>query len=112
MKIINGTSYNQNTTDNVIEVIENSRLKRIRIKIDYGHENGQSWGETNDVIGYVGRSTGTSKIPLLIHNKRSLGGNAILTHCIVRISTSKGNITLYQHKEFKPYKQNATTTRI
>ena len=65
MKTVNGTSYNQNTLDKVIEVLENAREKRIRIKVDYGFDNGTSWGEQNDITGYVGRSTGTEKIPLL-----------------------------------------------
>lgn len=103
MKIVNGTSYNQDTNDKVIEVLENARLNRVRIQVDYGHKNGQSWGEINDITGYVGRSTGTQKIPLLIHNTRSLGGGALLTNCIVKIVTSKGKKVLYQHETFKPF---------
>lgn len=69
-----GTYYDskKNTSDKIIEVLENCKLNHTRIKIDYGHDNGQSWGEVNDITGYVGRSTGTQKIPLLVHNSRSL----------------------------------------
>lgn len=103
-KIVNGTTYNIFTDDKVIEVLERVRSKRIRIIVDYGHENGQSWGEKYDVTGYVGRSTGNQKIPLLVYNNRSMGGGSILTHCIVRIVTSKNKMVLYQHPTYKPYK--------
>lgn len=117
MKIVNGTYYNQNTPDKVIEVLEKARLDRTRIQVDYGYtdldkklsdgrKNGQSWGEVNDITGYVGRSTGTQKIPLLVHNRRSLGGGGLLTHCIVKIVTTKGKRVLYQHETYEPFKEN------
>lgn len=93
-KIVNGTTYHENTPDKVIEVLEKVRASRTRIQVDYGHENGQSWGERYDITGYVGRSTGTQKIPLLVHNSRSLGGGSLLTNCIVKIVTSKGKKVL------------------
>lgn len=103
MKIINGTYYHPDTNDLVIEVLERAKQNRTRLMLDYGHENGQSWGEIYDITGYVGRSTGTQKIPLLVHNKRSLGGGAILSQCIVKISESRGKKVLYQHPNYKPY---------
>ena len=103
MKIVNGTFYNQNTHDKVIEVLENARTKRIRIQVDYGNENGSSWGEIHDITGYVGRSTGIKKIPLLIYNRRSLGGGALLSDCIVKIVTTKNKIVLYEHPTYKPF---------
>jgi hypothetical protein len=113
-KVMNGTYYDSTTPDKVIEVLENARTKRIRIQVDYGYTNldkkisdsrtnGQSWGEVNDITGYVGRSTGERKIPLLVHNSRSLGGGAILTHCIVKIVTTKGKKVLYEHPTYKPF---------
>jgi hypothetical protein len=103
-KVVNDTCYDTTTPDKVIEVLETARQNRTRIKVDYGHNDGQSWGEVNDITGYVGRSTGTAKIPLLVHNTRSMGGGALLTHCIVKIETSKGKRVLYQHPTYKPFK--------
>jgi len=76
-KVVNGTSYHENTPDEVINVLEDARQKGTRIRIWYG-ENGLSWDEENDIIGNIGRSTGTNKIPLLINNARSLGGPGLL----------------------------------
>lgn len=105
-KVANGTYYSSKTPDKVIEVLENARLGHVRLRLDYGHENGQSWGEVNDVTGYVGRSTGSAKIPILVHNTRSMGGGAILDHCIVKITRSNDkNRVLYQHKTYKPFVQ-------
>lgn len=106
-KIVNGTTYHENTPDQVIAIIENCRLsnKQYRLKFDFGDaETGQSWGETYDIAGYIGRSTGIEKIPLLTNNKRSLGGPALLDHCIVKISMAKGGQVLWQHPNYQPTK--------
>lgn len=87
-KIVNGTSYLENTPDKVIEWLETSRERKQRIRIFYGNpETGQDWLEEHDTIGYIGRSTGINKIPLLIKSNRSDGGSAILDNKIVKITT-------------------------
>jgi len=103
MKIVNGTSYHDETKPDVIKWLETSRERKQRIRIWYG-KNGQCWNDEYDTIGYVGRSTGNQKIPLLIHNSRSMGGGAILDDCIVRIDTkgSDGKIhTIYKDESIK-----------
>jgi hypothetical protein len=100
-KEINGTSYNSETSKEVIDVLENARKNKIRIVVDYGDiETGKSWNEEFGVCGYVGRSTGKIKIPLLVYNKRSFGGGGILDSCIIKISTSAGKKVLYQHEKY------------
>ena len=95
-KVVNGTSYDDRTPDEVIKILEKSRLDKIRIVLDYGDtKTGKSWNEQFDVTGTIGRSTGNIKIPILIHNSRSIGGGAILDHCIIGIKTSKGKNVLY-----------------
>lgn len=102
-KVVDGTSYHKETPKAVIDVLENSLKTRKRIVLDYGDvKTGKSWGETNDVRGYVGRSTGTIKIPLLVSNSRSHGGGGILDHCILKISESAGGKVLYQIGNYKP----------
>jgi len=96
MKTVNNTSYHIDTNDKVIEVLERCRMNNTRIVIDYGNvETKESWNEVNDISGYIGRSTGSVKIPLLVYNNRSIGGSGILSHCILSIKESKGKKVLF-----------------
>lgn len=89
-KVLNGTYYNEKTSDEVIRVLENSRKNNSRIRVFYGDtETGRDWLEIYDTIGTVGRSTGDINIPLLIKTTRSFGGGALLDHCIVKITIDK-----------------------
>jgi len=103
-KIVNGTFFDERTPDAVIRVLENARASRTRLHISLGETNdergrlGQDWLDENG-YGYIGRSTGSIKIPLLIHNMRSLGGPGLLDHGIVKISTSNGRV-LWQHVKY------------
>ena len=97
-KTINGTSYDVRTPDEVVAILENARQTRTRLHVSLGDsESGRDWIEENMVHGVIGRSTGSIKIPLLIHNRRSLGGPGLLDHCIVRIRESAGGRVLWQH---------------
>ena len=100
-KVINGTTFHAETPIEVCnilnDVITSRRSKRIRIFLG-DKETGKDWNEFFDNIGYVVRSTGLSKIPLMIHNIRSTGGSAILDDCIVKITIDKK--TVYQHPKY------------
>lgn len=104
-KIVNGTSYDERTPDEVIRILENARLNRTRLHVSLGHTDGPKagfdWLEEWDVYGYVSRSIGPIKVPLLIANRRSTGGGAILDHCIVRIRYTTGRRSvLWQHPQY------------
>ena len=99
-KMSSGTCYHSRTDEKVINVLETLISNRKRIRLWYG-ENGKSWNEEHDIMGYIGRSTGSIKIPLLINNSRSLGGGSVLDHCIVKITDTKTKRVLYQHPNFK-----------
>ena len=100
-KTINGTSFDVRTPDEVVAILENARQTRTRLHVSLGDsESGRDWIEENMVHGVIGRSTGSIKIPLLIHNRRSLGGPGLLDHCIVRIRTSSGGRILWQHPDY------------
>ena len=100
-KTENGTSYDVRTPDEVVAILEDARLNRTRLHVSLGDsESGRDWIEENMVHGVIGRSTGSIKIPLLIHNRRSLGGPGLLDHCIVRIRTSSGGRILWQHPDY------------
>jgi hypothetical protein len=100
-QVVNGTHYDVRTSNAIISVLEKARLNRTRLHISLGDsESGRDWIEENMVYGFVGRSTGSIKIPLLTHNRRSLGGPGLLDHCIVRIRHSSGGGVLYQHPSY------------
>lgn len=98
-KIINGTAYNADTDKKVIDILENTRMSNQRIRLFYGDiKTGRDWMEEYDTIGYIGRSTGRIKIPLLIKTNKSYGGGAILDDCIVKITINKK--VVYQHPKY------------
>lgn len=101
-QLVNNTAYHIDTPMEVIRILEYYRQDRTeRLHLCYGDtETGRDWNEIYDVDGYIGRSTGRIKIPLLVHNSRSMGGGAILDHCIVKIQTARGKITLYEHPTY------------
>ena len=101
-KRINGIYYHAGTPDPVINVLERARSCRERIRLYLGGtQTGRDWLEEYDDEGYVGNSVGPLKVPLLIRNRRSSGGPAILDHCIVRIRrTGSNRDVLYQHPAY------------
>ena len=100
----------------VIDILEACRKSKTRIKFRYGHttgENiGQDWGDSMDQCGYIGRSGGQYKVPIVLYNKRTHGGPSILDHKIIKIQTSRGGEVLYQHPMYRPHPEvaNPTTT--
>lgn len=87
-KIKNGTAYHFQTPDVIVNILEEARQsnKSIRLRFCFGDvETGRDWEEVYDTTGYIGRSTGSIKIPLLLAKITSSGGGGLLDHCIVRI---------------------------
>ena len=100
-QVVNGTSYHVETPAAVVQVLERARQNRTRIHVSFGDvATGLDWLEEWDINGYVGRSMGPVKVPLLVANRRSTGGGAILDHCIVRIRLSAGGQVLYRHPSY------------
>ena len=100
----NGTSYHKDTPQKVIEILDSNLngYRQQRLRFYFGDAlTGRDWKEEYDIYGYVGRSTGQVKIPLLIHNRSSTGGGALLDDCIVKITESKApHRVLYQHPTY------------
>lgn len=101
-QIVGGLSYSSRTTSDVIAVLEDARSNRRRIRVHYGdRETGRDWQERYGVEGTVGTSTGPTKIPLMIHSRRSFGGPGLLDDCIVRITMAgKNGSVLYLHPTY------------
>ena len=51
-------------------------------------------------MGYISRSMGTSKVPLLVYNRQSMGGGALLCNCIVKAVDVESKRVLYQHPDY------------
>lgn len=93
--------YHTETNNEVKTVLETLNESRERVRIWYGDTGtGISWNEEYAMVGRIGNSTGSQKIPLMITSSRSLGGGAILDHCIIRIDCIKTRKTLYKHPNF------------
>jgi hypothetical protein len=98
---INGVYYDYQTPDSVVRALENARSRGTRIRLHYGSAEGKDWLEEWDREGRVSCSMGPIKVPLLIHNNRSLGGGPILDASIVKITTAtKPHTVLYKHANY------------
>jgi hypothetical protein len=106
-----GTTYSANTPKKVISVL-NALIhdKDNIIRVFFGdHATGRDWCEENDVVGYVGRSSGSQKIPLLLepllNNYGSLmssnGGGSLLDASIVRIINVTTGVELYRTERYE-----------
>jgi hypothetical protein len=92
--------YHVDTPDAVVRALEQARSTRRRIRIYLGDsQTGRDWLEEHDVSGYVGNSLGPLKVPLLVFNRRSFGGGAILDHCVIKIKWTTGGV-LHQHAQY------------
>lgn len=101
-----GTHYSAETPDELVSLLEQHRQVGTRVRVEYGDRaTGQSWGDVE--AGTIGRSTGEVKIPLLVHNQRSMGGPGLLDSSIVRLthaSKERGGM-IYQHPAYKEPKE-------
>lgn len=100
--VVKGTSYDADTPDAVIEVLERVRASGDRITIVYGDtETGEPWQDRPE-SGYVGRSSGTLKVPILLYSSRSIDGMAVSNGNIleIRYSNKKNGGVLYKHPKF------------
>lgn len=100
-QVKDGSAYSAKTCPEVIAVLDRLMKSKepIRVRIFYGDaKTGRDWNEENDVIGYLGKSTGVFKIPLLLAKSNSDGGPAILDDCIVKLTVDKQ--VVYQHPNY------------
>lgn len=100
-KVANDTYYHAEAEDAVIHALEKARTNKSRIRLFYGDTaTGKCWNEEFDIMGTIGRSCGSVKIPLLINNANSIGGTGILDHCIIKVVETKSKRTLFEHPNF------------
>lgn len=90
-------AYHKETPKKVIDALEHARKYNIRIRMDLGDtKTGVSWNEKYDVAGRIGLSRGDkARFPILLNNKRSIGGTHLLDNCIIGIKDTKTKRVLY-----------------
>ena len=82
-----------------------------RYRIWYGDtQTGRSWNEEYDVTGEIERTNGHFKVPVLLHDRRSTYGDAILVRNISRIDKISTKTTVWKHKNFHVEKLYLETT--
>ena len=104
-KVCNGTFYSAEALDGAILALEYARVNKIRIRIFYAYktteekENGvkdsefdvlEVWKDENDCIGWLGRSIGDIKIPILLSSSSSCFGSPIVESRVVLVKTTGG----------------------
>ena len=98
--VVNDTYYDEGTPNEVIKILENARRNKTRVRLFFGDLfTGEDWLEEFYTIGYIGRSSGIYKVPLLLSKENSNSGGAILTNRIVRITIDKQEV--YRNKNYK-----------
>ena len=72
-----GTYYHKDTPTIVCDILEDARKSQKRLKVTHG---------LNDVqCGYIARSCGPIKVPIMRYNTRAYGGPAMFDNYIVKI---------------------------
>ena len=98
-KVVDGVSFYEETNESVINILLDAMKHKDRIRVFFGDsESGTDWCETFDTMGTIGLSCGPNKVPLLIHSIRSMGGDAISTDSIVKITRNKK--VIYKHPNY------------
>jgi hypothetical protein len=103
MLVVDGTYYDAKTPTAVVRALEHARKNGYRIRLAYGdRKTGKDWHERYEVVGYVHRSMGPQKIPILVYNKRAWGGSGIMTDNIVKISfaNKKDGGLIWKHSRY------------
>lgn len=109
-QVVGGTSYPKATPRKVISILESARKQEHILRLFFGNaETGRDCGEENYVVGYIGRSCGKLKVPLLLEPlrddrnriKAADVGDAILCDSIVRIINVTSGEEVYRHSRYR-----------
>lgn len=110
---LSGTYYPADTDIAAISAMEYARLSDHRVRVFIGYTEayrgqggtegkpGEVWPQEYDVTGYIGRTTGQVKSPILLHSKASSGGGIISADCLLGLRLTTGACAwLYKHPNF------------
>ena len=95
------TYFDPGTDPKAAAVLESRRQTGGKVRLVLGDTGtGEPWLNEYDVVGKIGRSGGSLKVPLLVEEGES-GGGAILTACMLNIIDWKSGRTLYRHPAYR-----------
>jgi len=79
------TEFHHQTPKCVADILEAARRDgSYRLRLYYGDPStGVLWGDVDE--GYIGRSTGRSKVPIVLRTRTQAGGHPILDRNIIKI---------------------------
>ncbi len=101
--ITSETYFPEGTPEDLKKVIEEARLSHERVRLVYASREPATLGrvllEEYDVLGYIGRSTGREKIPLLLPRRSSSGGGAILLQLLGAVMRTRDSAFLWKRPE-------------
>lgn len=95
------TYFDPGTDPKAARALETCRRDGRMVRLILGDTGtGRCWLDEHDVVGRIGRSTGTLKVPLLIEPGAD-GGVAVLTSCLLRLIDWKSGRDLYRHAAYR-----------
>lgn len=95
------TWHHPDALPEVCKVMDRCIKNGARVRLFYGDTvTGRDWGEENDVLGTVGRTTGPLKSPILIP-KGEHAGTTILEHRILKIMDADTHRVLWTHEQYQ-----------
>lgn len=95
------TYFDPATDPKAAQVLERCREANAKVRLILGDTaTGRTWLDEHDVVGRIGRSTGTLKVPLLIEPGAD-GGIAILTACLLAIIDWERGKFLFRHPRYR-----------
>lgn len=120
---MNGTHYDERTPTAVRRALEKARTHGLMVRLMLGDpDTGKVWLEEHDVVGFIGRSTGSQKVPLMVEALMSApgqvvsadGGPQLWDYKVLRVIDCATGHDLYRHPKFQlpqltlePYKMPA-----
>jgi hypothetical protein len=95
------TYFDPGTDPKAARALETCRRDGRKVRLMLGDTaTGRCWLEEHDVVGRIGRSSGTLKVPLLIEPGAD-GGTAILTNCLLCIVEWDTGRDIFRHPAFR-----------
>lgn len=95
------TYFDPGTHPEVARVLESCRKAGNRVRLILGDpKSGEPWLDEYDVVGTIGRSTGSLRVPLLVETGAQ-GGVAILTACVLSIIDWKSGRVRFRHSLYQ-----------